>query len=240
MKFFPLAFLLLPVLALQAADPAPKLAERGKLLFSDDLSTLDAKAWNVAKGKWEAGDGALKGVELSSDNHPGVVRHAIAFTDAIIQFDIKLDGGKMSTLSVNGAKGHICRVLVSPTSITAQKDDSDHDGPDVAVRFGTRQAPIKPGEWHTVTAEMIGDTMVASLDGANPIAGSHESIKQPKTNFGFTINGESVSVRNVRVWEATPKPEAAEIKAKLISETPKPAPAPANPAARAKASKKAQ
>jgi hypothetical protein len=238
MKFLPLAVLLLPVLTLHAADPAPQLAERGKLLFSDDLGALNAKDWSVAKGKWEASDGALKGAELAADKHPGVVRHQAAFTDAIIQYDIKLDGGKMSTLSVNGAKGHICRILVSPAGFTAQKDDSDHDGPDVAVRFGTRPSPISPGEWHTVTAEIVGDTMVASLDGANPIAGSHEALQQAKTNFGFTISGETVSVRNLRVWEATAKSDAAQIKAKLISETPKTAPA--NPAARAKAAKNAR
>jgi hypothetical protein len=238
MKFLPLALLLLPVLSLHAADPATKLAERGKLLYSDDLGSLDSKAWSVAKGKWEASEGALKGAEIPADKHPGVVRHQLAFKDAVIQYDIKLDGGKVSTLSVNGGKGHICRVLVTPAGFSAQKDDSDHDGPDQAVRFGTRNSPLKAGEWHTITAEMVGDTMVATLDGANPIAGSHEAIKQDKTNFGFTISGETVSVRNVRVWEATAKADAAQIKEKLISETPKPAPAAT--AARGKGAKKAQ
>src|SRR4051794_33190173 len=70
MRLLPLAFLLLPVLSLHAADPAPKLAERGKQLFSDDMKAFDTKSWSVAKGKWEAADGATKGAELPADNHP--------------------------------------------------------------------------------------------------------------------------------------------------------------------------
>src|SRR5215217_8190663 len=119
MRFLPFALLLLPVLTLQAADPAPKLAERGKLLFSDDLGKLNTSDWKVAKGKWEIADGALKGAELPADMHGGVVRHTMPLGDAIIQYDVKLDGGKSTTLSVNGAKGHICRVLVNPTGFSA-------------------------------------------------------------------------------------------------------------------------
>src|SRR3954466_999493 len=118
MKLLPLALLLLPVLTLHAADPAPKLAERGKLLLTEDFATLNPKEWPAAKGKWEASDGALKGAELPADKHPGVVRRQAVFTDAIIQYDVKLDGAKGTTLSINGAKGHICRVLLSPTGFS--------------------------------------------------------------------------------------------------------------------------
>lgn len=228
MKFLPLALFLCPLLSLQAADPTPQIAERGKLVLSDDFNqSLDTKSWNVAKGKWEIADGALKGAEVKTDNHPGVVRHALAVGDCIIQYDVKLDGAKSTTLSVNTPKGHLCRVLINPTGFSAQKDDSDHEGPDKAVLFGRRALDFKPGQWHTVLAEIVGDTLVATVDGGNPIAGSQEMISQKKGNFGFTISGETVSVRNVRVWEATARSNSAEVKAKLISETPKPAPAPA-------------
>jgi len=211
---------LLPLLSLHAADPATQLAERGKLLFSDDFNQLNTKAWRIAKGKWEIAEGALHGAEIPADKHGGVLRHPLSFTDAIIQYDIRLDGAKTSTLSINDAKEHVARVLVSPTGFAAQKDDHDHDGPDTAISFGRKAAPFKAGEWHTVVAELLGDTLVATVDGANPIAGSHASLAVPKANFGFTVTGESVSLRNVRVWEATAKPDAAQIKQKLVKTAP--------------------
>jgi hypothetical protein len=228
MKSLSLALFLCPLLSLHAADPATQIAERGKLVLSEDFNqSLDTKAWNAPKGKWEIADGALKGAEVKTDKHPGVIRHALAIGDCVIQYDVKVDGAKGTTLSVNSPKGHLCRVLIDPTGFKAQKDDSDHEGPDVAVPFGRRALAFKAGEWHTVVAEIVGDTLVATVDGGNPIAGSQEMITQKKGNFGFTVNGETVSVRNVRVWEATAKSDAAQVKAKLISETPKPAPAPA-------------
>jgi hypothetical protein len=45
-------------------------------------------------------------------------------------------------------------------------------------------------------------------------------IGHEKANFGFTINGQSVSFKNLRVWEATPNKSWAETKAKLASATP--------------------
>jgi hypothetical protein len=230
MKLLLSVLALLPLLSLQAADPATQLADRGKLLFSDDFSKLDTNAWKVAKGKWEIADGALRGAELAADKHGGVVRHLQPITDAVVQYEVRLDGAKTHSLSFNGAKGHICRVMVSPTGFSARKDDSDHQGPDTPVAFGAQTLPFKPGEWHTVVAEIVGDTLVATVDGIKPIAGAHEALAAQKTNFGFTVSGETIAIRNLRVWEATAKPNATELKEKLISATPK---APAGGAAAA-------
>src|SRR4051794_12315003 len=87
-----------------AAEPQLYLAERGKLLLSDDFNQApETKGWRVAKGKWEVADGGMRGAEVAEDKHPGVTRHALAFTNAIFQFDARLDGCKMATLSINDA-----------------------------------------------------------------------------------------------------------------------------------------
>jgi hypothetical protein len=85
------------------------------------------------------------------------------------------------------------------------------------VNFGRKQVAFKTGEWHTVVAELVGDTLVASVDGANVIAGSDPLIATDKANFGFTAGGESAAYRNLRVWEAVPKKDADAIKQKLIT-----------------------
>ena len=214
------AVTLFAVAQLQAADPKTLMTERGKLLFSDDLSkpiekpekaakakgkapAAEAAGWRMAKGKWETVDGALKGAELKADMHGAVARYPLKFKDVVIQYDVQVNGCKMTTLSINDAKEHLCRVLINKDGFTAQKDDHDHEGPDKAVKFGTEKVDIKPGAWKTVVVEIKGNEMVTQIDG-KVIAGSHEMINSEKANFGFTVAGESASFRNVKVWEALP------------------------------------
>ncbi|HSI11420.1 MAG TPA: hypothetical protein VK961_05225 [Chthoniobacter sp.] len=198
-----------------AAESKTLLAERGKLLVTDDLNAAPAAPWKVAKGKWELADGVWHGEEVPADNHPGVIRRPLGAKDVIIQYSIKLEGGKQATLSINTEKEHLCRVLIRPDAFIVQKDDMDHDGPDKAIVFKTIKTEIKPGEWHTVLVEILGNEMVASLDGDKVGFGSHEVIAREKANFGFTIGGGGVALKNLRVWEATPNKSWAETKAKL-------------------------
>ena len=217
--------LLMLSVAAQAEDPATLLATRGELLLSEDFSTPVEPAkvekgkpwttgWRLRPGKWEFADGAVTGSEVAADKHGAVARYPLKFKNAVIQYEVQLDGGRMTTLSINDAKEHVCRVLINKGGFTAQKDDHDHDGPDKAEVFGKVAMPIKPGEWKTVVLEIVGDEMVAHIDG-KAIAGKHELIGVDKANFGFTVAGESASIRNLRVWDATANPDWAKNRAKL-------------------------
>ena len=215
-------------LASSAADPATLLAERGKLLLSEDFGKPVEVAkiekgkpatagWRLRPGKWEFVDGAMKGSEVAADKHGAVARFPLEFQNVVIQYEIRLDGSRTSTLSINDAKEHVCRVLINPTGFTAQKDDHDHAGPDKAEVFGKAAMPIKEGEWKTVVLEIVGDEMVAHIDG-KAITGSNELIATKKANFGFTVAGESASVRNLRVWDATLNPTWSSTKASIAKQ----------------------
>ena len=191
-------------LALAADNQPPTLmTQRGKLLYSDDLGKLDKTGWRAAKGKWEIVNGALKGAELKSDNHPAATRHNVPFKDVVIQFDIQVNGARMATFSINDAKEHVARMLFNKDGFSAQKDDHDHDGPDKAVPFGKASTPFKPGEWKTALIEIKGEEMVATVNG-QIVAGSDPLIATDKANIGFTVGGESASFRNLKIWEAQP------------------------------------
>src|ERR1051325_5143347 len=210
-------YLLITALATSAAladENLPKtlMTERGKLAYSDDLSKA---AWRAGKGKWEIVDGAMKGSELKADKHGAVARHQLPFKDAVIQFDIQLNGSKQATFSINDAKEHLSRALVHPAGFRAQKDDEAHDGPDKAKPFNLVNVPFKPGTWHTVLIEILGEEMVATIEGKSS-AGSDPLIGTAKANFGFTVAGESASFRNLKVWEAQANPVWEQNK-KLIS-----------------------
>jgi hypothetical protein len=210
-------------LSLSAADqpdePKTLMTQRGKQLLSDDLTKPFAGQWKVAKGKWDVTDGSIRGSELKSDMHGAVARHPVGFENAVIEYSFKLDGSpRMTTLSINAAKGHVCRVAVRPNGFTVQKDDQDgKNGPDKPAVLQTVETAVKAGEWHTLVIELFGKEMLATLDGQHTAYGVHEKIQGPKANVGLTVAGESVSFKNLRVWEAVPNKSWAENKAKLLA-----------------------
>ena len=215
-----LSSLLLAAAFAVRADDKPLLAIPGKVLYENTFSSgLDAK-WRAAKGTWDNADGALRGVEKAEDKHPGVVRTQLKMQDFVIQYEFQLlEGAKQTTLSINDAKEHVARILVGPNFVQVQKDDHDHDGPDKAVVFARMAADLKPGTWHKARMELVGDTMLGKVDDLVAF-GSNDLFKVEKANFGFTISGQGVEIRNLKVWDATKNPEWDSIKDTLPKPTP--------------------
>ncbi len=195
----------------------PLLAIPGKLILDAPLTDGVKPPFKAAKGKWESSDGALRGSELESDNHGAVMRATQELGDFIIEVEIKFDGARSTTLTVNAKKDHMARVLITPKSVVVQRDDNDHEGPDKAVVFHRVAADIKPGEWHKVRMEMVGDTMLGQVD--NIIGwGSNELFKQARIAPGVTVAGQSVLFRGFKIYEATKNPKWDEVRATLKNE----------------------
>ncbi len=186
--------------------------DHGKLLISEDFSqpvpSIQAgraytakKGWRVLSGQWDFAGGALRGKELPEDGRSGFVVGYRVFKDAVIQFDVKMDGCRQVIFRIQDAvPEHICSVTLRSDGFTAQKDDHDHKGPDKAVPFGKAAAPIKAGEWKTVQVTLHGDRMTAAMDG-HTLSGSDPLLAMEKATIEFVVTGESASFRNVRMWE---------------------------------------
>lgn len=193
--------------------PSTILSERGQLLVSDDFSqpiasieagrTYTTKAgWRVLSGAWKFSKGTLRGTQLKAEDRSAFVVRYLSFQEAIIQFEVRLDGCRQVIFRIqDAAPEHICSVRIHHDSFTAQKDDHDHAGPDQAVSFGKVALPIEAGEWKTVLVEIKGEKMVTTIDGRS-IAGTHALLAAEKATFEFVVTGNSASFRNVRVWEA--------------------------------------
>lgn len=211
--------LALLVTQLPAAEPTEVktlLTERGKLLLSEDFNQPLGKEWKAGKGKWEIVEGALQAKELKTDMHGAVARHSLVANNFVIQYAFKVDGAKQTSLSINDANGHCCRVLVSAKSFTVQKDSNDKNLTDISQILEKRELALKAGEWHTLLLELQGKEIVARLDGDLTVFGAHDALDVKKVNFGLTVAGESVSFKNLRVWEATPNKTWEATKAKLL------------------------
>lgn len=200
----------------EAGEAKTLMTTRGKLIFSDAFDQPLVKEWRVAKGAWNIADGAVQVRELKADNHGAAARRALPVANFVAQYSFKLDGAKTTTFSVNCPQGHCCRVLVTAAGLAVRKDSHDHNKTDKAVELDRQAVPIAPGVWHTLLIEVHGPEMLATLDGKTTAHGSHNSIAVVKSNIGLTVAGESVSFKDMQIWEAQPNSDWEAAKAKLL------------------------
>lgn len=242
MKKTALLLLSLAVANTRAAEPEPMLAIPGKVILESTLDGAPAAPWKAAKGKWEAAEGAMRGSELVEDKHGAVLRAPTKMQDFTIEYEFRLDGARSTSLSINALKDHMARILITPKSVTIQRDDNDHDGPDKAVVFARFPADLQPGSWHKVRLDMVGDQMFGRVDDL-AAWGASELFKTTKASPGFTVGGQSVCFRHFVMREATLNPGWESIRATLPKPGEKVIPAAAKAAAKVKgkaAKKKAE
>jgi len=205
-----------------AAEPAAEmktlLSERGKLLFADDFTQPLGSDWRTSMGRWEIVDGVLKSSQLKTETSGPKTVHMMPFRNVIIQYSFKLEGARITMLSMNDAKGHCCQLMIFPSSIAIQKGTHDHNKADKMEILDSRKVAIKRGEWHTIVLEIHGREVLASLDGGVIAFSAHDCIDVAKVNFYLTVGGESASFRNLRVWEALPNKSWDTTKTKLLQE----------------------
>jgi len=190
------------------------LAMPGALIYQSKLDTAPAAPWKAAKGKWELIEGALRGSEIAEDKHGAVTRLPNKLQDFVIEYEFKFEGARSTSLSINATKDHMARIMITPASVTIQKDDNDHEGPDKAAVFARFPTVLSVGTWHKVRLEMVGDSMLGKVDDL--VAwGSNDLFKSAKTAPGFTVGGQSVDFRNLTIREASLNPRWEEVKATL-------------------------
>ena len=202
---------------LHAGEPATLMLQPGKLLVSEKLDQPFGKEWFGKPGKWQVVDGIMRGTQVAEDMHAAVRRREVKFTSAVVEFQFRLDGAKMMSLSMNADKGHVCRVRVNADGFAAIRD-KDKKANDKPVILDNREVKITPKEWHTMVVEMSGKEMVARLDGKHFAFGAHDSLATPKASVGFTVQGDSVSFKNLRVFAGTPLKSWEGTKAKLLAD----------------------
>jgi hypothetical protein len=175
----------------------------------------------------------MRGSELVEDKHGAVLRIPNKMQDFTIEYEFKFDGARSTSLSINAVKDHMARINITPKSVTIQRDDNDHEGPDKAVVFARFPADLQPGTWHKVRLDMVGDKMYGQVDDL-AAWGASELFTTPKASPGFTVGGQSVCFRNFVLREATLNPGWESIQATLPKPGEKVAPAAGKGAAKGK------
>ena len=163
---------------------------------ADDAKEEVGNGWRTNSKARAAGNkqvdldaGALHVTRHPVADHSVSVVHEAAFRDATITLRFKLAPGAM--LKVNladlGEKsvhaGHLCAVHVRQGKVTLEDLKTGRMKSEIRARrqsksvtpadrdllkTTTREFPVKtaPGEWHTLSVTVAGDTLSAAIDGA--------------------------------------------------------------------------
>ena len=178
------------------------LAEIGETTVHQKFDgPLDKTAIPV-KGEWKVIDGVLLGKELASDKHAGGLKYQKQNHNSVVRFSFKLDGNTTGfNLSLNHAKGHLFRVVVTPTAMSINLDKDKKDPESKAQVLGRTAGKFKQEQWYTMQVEMLGDRVVAQTDNGVKIEASHPTLDASKPNYRFVMKGESLSIDDLQIWE---------------------------------------
>jgi hypothetical protein len=197
------------------AGPKTLLCERGNLLIADDLDRPLVADWKPNRGTWAIVDGALRGAERAEDKHAAVLRRRLQGHDLVYQFSFKFDGASRIGFNVDDPKGHCCLAAITPEGLSVIRATHGDDKNDKRVHLDAKPLALKPGTWHSLVVEVQGPNVLASVDDSAVAFGAHAAIDVDKASFAISVSGVSASIKNLRVWEATPNKDWEATRVKL-------------------------
>ena len=196
-----LLLLLVPQTSLAAELPLP--VARDEPIVSEDFSKPDAVAkWRWGAGKWTVADGVLKGTETPERKHAAGIACQRAYHDAVIQFRFQFAGGRDAILLLRNKFGNLCRVIITPSGMTLQKDkpNSPKDTPEKTEVLGKASLKLKPGQWYSVTAVVHGEDAAVTLHDQATLKGHHPAFNVDKTEIEFLASGDSILFDDLQAW----------------------------------------
>ena len=219
----------------RAAEGSPELAKPGKQLFADNFARSEmAPKWRVGKGVFSIKEGVVSIAENPDDHHGAYayVTPGFPYKDIVAEFQVKLDGARSCSLMINDRNykeshaGHILKATVMPGKLNladwkygAMKNDifeKMKDPKTTAEEKKRIRESIKDttadfktdadlSQWHTVRVDIVGDEMLASVDGKPTAYLKSKGVDHPGKNaIGFEVGGKSVEVKGFKVFEAAP------------------------------------
>ena len=200
-----------------ADDVQTLMVQRGACLLDESFAgSLDTNKWKVAIGAWTIENGALAGTERPADHHAAVMKTPFPCIAGVAQFSFMIKGDSRIHLALNDAGGHNSYIQIRPSSLVMYKNADRKDPRSYSPILDETGATFAPDTWHTMIVELNGEEMLARVDDAIFVCGSHPGINKEKTDLLFAVTGAAL-FDNVKLWSATPSPSWPAEKAKLMA-----------------------
>lgn len=180
----------------------PKIAKTGSPVLSESFDSPLAPPMVGVKGRWKVTDGNLVGAELAADKHAAVLNVQQQNRNSVVRFSFKADGNTSGlNLSMNHAKGHLFRVVATPSGISIVLDKDKKDPNSKPVVLATAKGELASGQWHTLQLEIVGDRVLAMTDNGLIAEASHPSLDVDKPNYRFVMKGDSLTIDDLQIWD---------------------------------------
>lgn len=190
------------LLAEKDSEITPVLVKVGipSLKESFQGKKLDRK-WIANKGKWKIEKGTLVGKELPADKHAAVLTWKLPNRNSVIRCSFQLKDCNFFHLSLNHSKGHLFRVIITPTGMALRKDKNKNDPGSRSITLSRVQGKIDPGKWYTLQLEMEDDVVIAQIDNGLKVTGKHLGLDLQKTGYRFVMIGDALLIDDLKVWK---------------------------------------
>lgn len=181
----------------------PALASLGKLLTAESFEGELPKDAKTAKGSWQIVEGVLHGEELAEDKHAAVLSYGGPNHNSVVRFSFRLsDDTKGFHFSLNKARGHLFRIIVTPSKLAVSLDKDKRDPTSKPKSLGEAKQDFPQDVWITMQVEMLGDKVVVQTDNGVSVTATHPTLDIEKPNYRFVMRGSSLELDDVQVWEA--------------------------------------
>ncbi len=195
------------LLVLAAIPTDPASAVEPEILLEEPFTEPLSEEWFWQLGTWTAKDGVLRGFESGPRRHGPVKLRQLAFTDAEIRFEFRLEGkATNSSCPINGTRerGHILNFVMGRTEFRILA----HVRKGESVDLIRERITLADREWHPVRIVLKGETITVDFNGRTWTA-THPAAAEPKDNFGLGggtggPEGEKTSAvefRNLKITE---------------------------------------
>ncbi|KAA5538975.1 hypothetical protein FYK55_25585 [Roseiconus nitratireducens] len=181
----------------------PSIATTGTASISESFDSPLSELIRVAKGDWKSSNGVLTGKEVASDHHAAVLMLQKPNRNSVVRFSFKLDGMTNGFhFSLNHRRGHLFRVVVSPSKLAIHLDKDKKDPKSKVLVLDSDEANFAQDTWYTMQVEMVGDRVAVQTDNGAKVEASNPKLDTDKPNYRFVTRGDSLSIDDLKVWEA--------------------------------------
>ncbi|MBI5684760.1 MAG: hypothetical protein HZC54_06740 [Verrucomicrobia bacterium] len=193
--------------------------------------------WRLGKGFWNVQNGVVVAAENPEDHHGAYAyaEPRFPYKDIVAEFAFKFDGSTGCHLMMEDSNykeahaGHIIRATITPTSanladskfggmkndIYEKMKDSSTSAEEkkriqdsIKDKSATFKIALDAGQWHQARVEVVGDEMLISIDSQPVGYLKSEGVNHPTKNMiGFTVANKTMQLDNLKVWEATVRPD---------------------------------
>ena len=159
------------------------------------------KEFAVIKGDWRVKNGCLHATEIEADHHAAVIDYQKKNRDSQLRFSFKYDGSTSGFhVSLNKAKGHLFRVIVSSEGFSIVLDKDKKDSQSKLIKLASAKGAIETGKWHTMLVEIKQDAVMVQTDNGLEARASHPSLSVLKPGYRFVMRGDSLCVDDLCIW----------------------------------------